>query len=200
MGTCPSRFNRVHCLTPCFVIIIFPFTTKTEIFYVFLVFSLRTQFISSFSLSFKYLVTITNYGNSSGPNILLRFMTVILIKTYGGHKEAILTFVVEYFRIQNFPLHVLGSTRSFVSERRTWHSPKLIHRLQHCTEILTQFILTKHFTRRMRAYTVLPPPHQYSFLGDFVTNILRDFLSSGTSLQLQTIGTTLHEVPRYVMF
>jgi hypothetical protein len=34
----------------------------------------------------------------------------------------------------------------------------------------------------MRAATILPPPRQYSFLGGFVTNILRDFLSSDRHL------------------
>ena len=90
----------------------------------------------------------------------------------------------EMFLIQNFPLHVLGSTRIIrmlrVSERRTWHSPNLIQRLQNYTKILTQFIVTKYFTTRMRPDTILPHPRQYSFLDGFVTNILRDILSSGT--------------------
>jgi len=168
VGTCPSRFNPVHCLTPCFVTIIFPFTTKTEILYVFLVYSMCTQIVSSFTLSSKkYLVTITNYGNSSWAQYSpeLHDSNINQKRNLSRSQGRNVNICDGMFRIQNFPLHVLGSTRSFVSERRTWHSPNLIHRLQHCTEILIQFILTKHFTRRMCADTILPPPRQYSFLG-----------------------------------
>ena len=147
-------------------------------------------------------MTITNYCNSSWAQYSpeLHDSNINQKRNLWRSQDRNVNICGGMFRIQNFPLHVLGSTRSFVSERRTWHSPKLKHKLQHCTEILTQFILTKHFTRRMRADTILLHPHQYSFLGGFVTNILHDFLSSGTSLRLQTIGTPLHEVPRYVMF
>lgn len=148
------------------------------------------------------MATITNYGNSSwvqySPEIY--DSNTNQKRNLSRPQGRNVNICGGMFRIQNFPLHVLGSTRSFVPERRTWHSPNLIHRFQHCTEILTQFILTKHFTRRVRADTILSPPRQYSFLGGFVTNILRDFLSSGTSLRLQTIGIPLHEDPPYVMF
>jgi hypothetical protein len=106
------------------------------------------------------------------------------------------------FRIQNFPYTSLGphgASECFVSGRRTWHSPNLIHRLHHCTEDPTP-IHPHNIFYQMDASWYYSSTSTSVLDFRWLRHILRDFIFSGTSLRLQTIGTFLHEVPPYVMF
>jgi len=113
MGTCPSRFNPVHCLTPCFIIIIFLFTKKTEILYVFLVYSMRILVISRFhanNIWWRLQITVNLLGPKYSPE--LHDININKKRNLSRTQGRNVNYCGGMFRIQNFPLYVLGSTRS----------------------------------------------------------------------------------------